>query len=246
MNERWKHLGRRVLRTGGGIFLGFLAAVLLFNLVIMPRFVRHGNEIEVPDLVGRPIAEAGARLAQAGLAVRDTLERPSATVRASYVLDQEPSGGSRIKPGRSVLLVVSRGMGERTVPDVAGQSKRYASLSLSQEGYELGDVVRVPSSTVPRDIVVASDPGAGETLSPGARVSLLVSNGPEREVWVMPELAGQDPELVADKLRFAGFPVVVEGADQQFRYVPLRIRGTYPPPGHTVAEGDTIRIYCRR
>jgi serine/threonine-protein kinase len=145
-----------------------------------------------------------------------------------------------------VLLVVSRGIGERAVPDVAGQNKHYARLVLSEEGYELGDVVRVPSTTVPRNIVVASDPGAGEILSPGSRVSLLVSNGPPRAVWVMPDLTGQDPTLVADKLRFAGFPVVVEGGDQPFRYAPQRIRGTYPPPGHPVAEGDTIRIYSRR
>jgi len=246
VNERYKTLALRILRTGSKVALGFLAAILLFNLVIMPRFVRHGNETEVPDLVGRSLPDAGSRLAQAGLAVRDTLERPSATVRPSYVLDQEPRGGSKVKPGRSVLLVVSRGVGERAVPDVTGQTKHYASLTLSQEGYEVGDVVRIPSSSVHRNVVMASDPGAGEVLAAGSRVSLLVSNGPERSVWVMPDLSGQDPDLVADKLRFAGFQVVKEGGEQPFRYAPERIRGTYPPPGQTLAEGDTIWIYVRR
>lgn len=245
MNERWKSLAIRGLRLGVKVGLGLVAAVLLFNIVIMPRFVRHGNEIEVPDLVDRPLSDAGNRLSQAGLAVRDTLERPSASVPPSYVIDQEPRGGAQVKPGRSVLLVVSRGIGDRTVPDVSGQTKRYASLALSEQGYEVGDVVRVPSSDVDRDVVMATDPAAGEILPAGARVSLLVSNGPERQRWVMPDLRGKELDIVVDKLRFGGFIVVVEGRDQFFRST-QRIRSTDPPPGAPVAEGDTIRVHLGR
>jgi beta-lactam-binding protein with PASTA domain len=236
------HLLRLVLPT----FLALLATVLLFNFLIMPRFVGHGSEVEVPDLTSRTLQDAGLRLAPLHLAIRDTIERESSSVPPGRIIDQDPRPGTHIKPQRSVLLVVSRGLGEQRVPAVKGQALRYARLTLNQEGYELGDVLRVPSVVTARDFVVASDPPEGDVLEHGGRVSLLVSDGPERKRWIMPDLEGRELQLTADKLRFAGFPVVVRESENRWRFGTRRVRATVPPPGAAVAEGDTIWLYGRR
>lgn len=249
MTDSGEHRFGGVLETGARwllryvlpVFLGFLAAAAVFNYVVMPRFVRHGQEIEVPEVAGRPLADARSILAGAHLAVRDTVNRTDPVVPRGEVLEQDPRGGSRVKPGRSIQLVVSVGRREEHLPAVAGQTLRFARLALGQDGYQLGDVLRVPSADVPRNLVVASDPSGGTEVTSGARVSLLVSDGPPAASWILPDLRGEELQLTADKLRFAGFKVVVENEDP-YSFAPRRIASTDPPAGSEVSRGDTIRL----
>ncbi len=225
------------------VLLGLVTALLLFNFLIMPRFVRHGHEIVVPDVLTLPLDDATALLAEVGLSVRDTLVQMSSRVPAGHVLDQIPPGNTPVKPERGLVLVVSGGRVEQRVPQLASQTLRFARLTLNSEGYELGDVLRVSSNRVPRNFVVASDPAPDAVASPGERVNLLVSDGPQKRLWVMPDLSGEGLQLTADRLNFAGFEAVIVNADRWFRSD--RIRATFPQPGTRAAEGDTIRLYGR-
>jgi beta-lactam-binding protein with PASTA domain len=118
-------------------------------------------------------------------------------------------------------------------------------LTVNEEGYELGDVLRVPSEKVARNFVVASDPPQHEIAVPGERIHLLVSDGPAKSLWVMPDLTGQELQLAADKLNFAGFVAVIADKESAWMLPRHRIRATLPRPGTRVAEGDTIRLYGR-
>ncbi len=223
------------------VFLALVAAVLVFNYLVMPRFVRHGEEVEVPDVTGRSLAEAENLLASAGLSVRDTTGRVNPIVPRGVVMEQDPRGDTPIKPDRDIGLVVSLGKREEQMPAISGQTLRFARLSLGQDGYQLGDVLRIPSRNVPRNFVVASDPPASTATVSGERVNLLVSDGPPARVWEMPDLRGQELRLTADKLRFAGFDVAVDD-ERPSAFGPRRILSTDPPAGSPVRTGDTIRL----
>ena len=220
---------------------GAILAVLAFNVVVMPMLVRQGQQVEVPKLEGLSIASAVEELAAAGLAVRDTLERPNDAVDAGLIMDQEPPSGSTVKPGRSVRLLVSRGGQKRQVPDLAGQTVRYARLSLGNAGYTLGNLVKVPSSRVQEGFVVASDPPPGTQLRPNQRVHVLVSSGPSRTPLALPDLRGRRISRVEEQLRAAGFKVQSqrEPASSTFREL-LRVVETDPGPGAKVYVGDRI------
>jgi serine/threonine-protein kinase len=236
---------RPIFARAGAVVLGGLIALLVFNHLVMPRFVRHGREIEVPDATGVPLGEAVRRLQAAGLAVRDTLLRTSSTVPEGRVFDQTPRAGLHVKPERGVLLIVSQGKVEQRVPDLAGQTLRFARLALSQDGYELGNVVRVPSGTVPANAVVASDPPSGDVLPAGERIHLLVSDGPEKPRWILPDLAGRDLDETADRLNAAGFTAIIREEGFGWFFGGNRVHRTEPPAGTQVAEGDTVRLFGR-
>jgi serine/threonine-protein kinase len=229
---------RRLLTALAGI----LAALVVVNSVLMPVFVRHGREVEIPAVTGKTLNQAVQALAGAHLTVRDTLERTSPTVPRGYVVDQRPRAKQRVKTDRGVLLVVSQGGIPTQVPDLAGQTLRFARLALGREGYDVGDVLRVPSSRFSRNFVIASDPPSSEMLGPGGHVHLLVSDGPERGVWVMPNLRGKDLDLTADRLNGAGFVTLV---DRSQSWNAELVYTSLPPPGALVAVGDTIRLYGR-
>ena len=230
----WLRWGMQLVQAG----LGLLAALLVFNFLVMPLFVQHGKEVSVPDLEGRRLEEAVAELAALGLSVRDTLARTNPAVPVGCIVEQVPRGGMTIKPERGVLLVVSSGRSRSSVPALAGQGQRFARIILGQEGYVLGAVLRHGSSRREKNDVIASDPPSGTVVPPGEQVSLLVSDGPAPALWIMPDLRGEGLRTTADRLRFAGFPVRLQEEDEGFRQG--RIRSTRPFPGSQVAAGDTI------
>ena len=231
---RW--LGRGVL-----VLLGAALAGAVFNFGVMPYLVRQDKHLEVPRLTGLTLDAAVTELTTAGLAVRDTVERNSASVPAGLVLDHEPPAGRAVKPGRTVRLILSRGGREVRVPELAGQTLRYARLTLGSAGYLLGDVIRVASATVPPNFVLATDPPATELLPPGRRVHVLVSSGSSAQVYSVPDLRGRRLNWVEEELRFTGFTVDVRrdptaGSFREF----LRVVETIPQPGHKIRQGDRI------
>lgn len=241
----WRTRLRRWALKAIPVVAAFVVAVAIMNSIVMPRFVRHGDEIEIPDVTRLNMAEAKERLGAVGLAVTDSVHQVSPTVPAGRILEQLPRPHTRVKPGRGVRVVLSRGRLEQRVPEISGQTLRYARIALSRDGYELGEVLRVPSERVARNFVMASEPPQDEVASPGERVNLLVSDGPARRTWVMPDLAGDELQLTADRLNFAGFVAVVDDEGSPWMLGRHRVRATVPPPGAVVAEGDTIRLVGR-
>ncbi len=239
-NTGWPRRLLRVLVVFVQLGIGVLGAVLVFNLLVMPLFVRHGNEIVVPELEGRSLDDVHVLLAEQGLAVRDTLVRTSPDILAGIVIEQLPRAGMSVKPERGVTLMVSSGRSRTRVPYLSGQTLRFARLVLAQEGYVLGDVIRLASEEVPRNTVVTSDPPRGTAHPGGQPVHLLVSDGAPQERWIMPDLRGKELLITADRLRFAGFPVNIREDEDSFGLGV--IRNTFPLPGSRVAAGDTIRL----
>lgn len=236
-----RRLGGFLLRKGLPVFLGLVAALGVFNVAVMPRFVGHGREVKMPDVRGKSRAEAEKILAGFSLSVRDTVVRVAHDLDRGAVIDQEPFPGAILKPDRGVRLVLSSGREALKVPRLAGQSLRFVRINLGEEGYRMGDVVRAPSSAVGRDFVIATDPPAGAPIESGQRIHLLVSDGAERRSWIMPDLRGEDLRLTADRLRFAGFNVVVEGEDP-YDIRSRRVISTDPRPGDPIPGGGTIRL----
>ena len=89
---------------------------------------------EVPDVVGRPIAEASNLLGQAGFAVNQTSE-PSNSVDEGVVIRTDPPAGSSQPKGTAVTVVVSSGPAESTVPSVIGLTEANAINTLNNAGF---------------------------------------------------------------------------------------------------------------
>jgi serine/threonine-protein kinase len=169
--------------------LGILAAVVLYNSVLMPRFVRTGAGVRVPDVRRLEVDQAESRLAASGLSARIASRRHSSDVEAGCVLAQDPAGGIPAKRGRQISLVVSLGKGGVRVPDLRGQGSRAAEMRLRDGGLELGRTVRAPSPER-AGTIIATSPGASAEVEPGARVDWLVSDGLRPQPLVMPRVSG--------------------------------------------------------
>ena len=235
-------LAGRLVGPAVSVILALGVTFAAFNWVIMPALVRHGKQVEVPDVRGLDLRAASGGLVEAQLAVRDTVGRNHPSIPAGHVIDQDPPAGRSVKPGRQILLMVSEGGRQRRVPAVVGQTLRYARLSLGNEGYQLGDVLRVPSTSVAADFLLASDPPESTNLNAGHTVDVLVSAGVAAEVWAMPDLRGRLLRRVEDELRFAGFTVTTRIRAPESYFGGLEVLATNPPAGTRVRPGDSIEL----
>lgn len=77
---------------------------------------------------------------------------------------------------------------EVAVPDLTGQTLADARAALNDQDLTTGEVRGLAHPTVPRGVVVAQSPLAGQRLGPGAAVRLAVSTGPA--TVVVPDLTG--------------------------------------------------------
>jgi serine/threonine-protein kinase len=220
--------------------LGALAGAALFQFAVMPLLVTHGGDVTVPDVVGMKVDEAERLLQGAGLAGVREAERVNREWPVHTVLEQDPPPGLRTVAGREIGLVVSLGRGEATIPDLVGESLRHAELVLVREGVGVGQLSYV-TSDVKAGHVVGMMPGPGARIPQGQPVDLLLSAGPRRAVYLLPDFSGADAEALARALRRLGFKVEV--------IYPLgavdargRVATQVPPPGHRVEPGDELKL----
>ena len=171
--------------------------------------VEQGAEVEitvssgavpviVPGVVGQSAGDAARLLQDRGFAP-ELQEVEGSTAPAGQVLRQEPSAGSEVAPGSSVMLYVAEGVQAVQVPDVAGMTLLRATQVLVQAGLQVSEeILEQPSDDVEKDLVIGTDPSPPALLLPDSQIVILVSLGSENAV--IPSLVGLTPETAAEQL----------------------------------------------
>ena len=132
----------------------------------------------------------------------------SDTVPQNQIYDQSPAGGTTVKVGSTVTLMISSGDDEDSdilMPGgLVGKSSSHADSILRGMGF-VPQISLQYDDEVEKDVVISTDPEEGEKLEPGQTVILTVSNGPEEEKVKVPTLTGLTLEEALKKLEDAGF-----------------------------------------
>jgi len=235
---------RKALRVLG--FLAYLVVVVLvFGLaayVSFNLFVRSGAT-RTPGLAGRSVDEARQLLRDQGLELRVEEDgRYDDQAPVDHVIQQNPTEGSLVKRGSTVVVVPSLGPQRIPVPQLKGQGVQSAQVLLAAAGLTLGRTVEVFDPTTDPGMVVAQEPAAGKTVAPGATIDLLLAHEGSAEAFVMPDLVYRDYELVRRFFEGHGFRL---GSVKYERYEGIRpgvILRQYPLAGHPLGRMDTISL----
>jgi serine/threonine-protein kinase len=229
--RRWRRFAWLLAQLALGVLLGSA----LFDRFLMPRVVGHGSDSVVPDIAGRNLAEARRQLAAAHLELGRVLEVPDATIPAGRIVRAEPPAKARVRRGRDVHVVVSRGTPERRVPDVTGLTIRHAGIELSQRGLRTGEIVELPSAEFGSGEILGTRPGPGDVPSASGKVDLLVSGGAPRLLYRMPELRGHTLDEAERVLSVVGVSITtVPGTGVIVRQ--------QPEPGQPIWSGSSVYV----
>lgn len=140
------------------------------------KVVEISPVVTVPNVIGRPEADARAALTAAGVVVAVTADS-STTVPVGVVITQAPLPGVRVAKGSTVKLVVSSGPALVSMPNLVGLPQAGAEASLKAAGLKLGVVSSQTSGTVSSGSVISQKPAQGQLVAAGSQVDLVISSG---------------------------------------------------------------------
>ena len=196
---------------------------------------RGPDRRNVPALNGLALADA-TRAVQAQGLTAGPVARAYSTVRAGSVISSDPPAGTRLRPGSSVSLVVSRGVQLLPVPDETGVAQDQAVRVLTAAGFT-ASVTTTFSDTVAKGLVVLQSPSGG-TAGKGSQVILQVSKGPD--VVTVPTVTDLTVDKAVAALQAQGLvarrSTVLPGG-------PRHVLAQSPRAGSRVRRGSTVTLY---
>ncbi len=215
------------------LFLALLALVIVSAALTM-KLVTWGRTVTVPDISGKDMATALVELKNSGLDIKVERQEHHPKVPAGYIITQSPLPGSSVKKGRDVLVIVSLGSEEVTVPELTGANVRRAMVQLKQVGLEPGEVLRVNYQAA-RDEIIMQQPEGSAVIQKGESVSLLVSDGPSPLKYIAPDLTGMALADAASVVKPMGVTIAATGTGRQ-------VVAQDPKAGYPVVQGSQVSV----
>jgi beta-lactam-binding protein with PASTA domain len=169
------------------------------------RFAIHGQEVQVPAVIG--LAPADAERAVAGLGLQIEVERQyySATIPAGRIMTQMPLAGTKVRRGWQLRVAQSIGPQRVSIPDVTRESERAAELNIRRRGLEVASTAEIQLPGIPADQVLAQSPPPNASQVAAPKTNLLISAAPDAPAFVLPNFVGQPLGSAARTLQDAGF-----------------------------------------
>jgi serine/threonine-protein kinase len=218
--------------------LGALLAVLVggFFLYDAVRNQLEGAEsVAVPYVVGLQQAQAVNLITDKGLVPR-VRRVPNSDVEEGFVFAQNPTEGTKVAKETTVLIDVSKGKPEVTVPSVVGQSVADAVEELTAAGLD-AQVVDVDSDKEP-GTVTGQAPSPGTVVVEGTQVRINVSRGPKPVT--VPNVIGFPYDQAAFELQRVGFGVARVDVDSEL--AKGIVVDQDPNGGSNSAKGSTVTL----
>ncbi|MFN8222843.1 MAG: Stk1 family PASTA domain-containing Ser/Thr kinase [Gaiellales bacterium] len=161
---------------------------------------------------------------------------PSTEVEKGYVIEQDPSPGTKLPKGSKVTLRVSTGKPEVNVPPLVGKNRDDAVKELTALGLD-SVVVEVNSSQAP-GTVTATDPTSGTVVLSGTKVRINVSKGVKQVA--VPSVVGQQVDVASAQLQTAGFNV--GRVDVESDRPAGEVVAQNPAGNSTAAKGSSVTL----
>jgi len=202
-----------------------LVVVALVSALTAMRFAIHGQEVEVPAIVGKTPAEAERAVAGLGLLIEVERQYYSPQIPEGRIMTQMPPPGTKVRRGWQVRVARSLGPQRVVIPDVTKQSERAAEWNIQRRGLEVASTAEMQLRGTPADKVLAQSPPANASQVEAPRTSLLVTVAADPPAYVMPSFVGQPLGTASRALQDAGFK--------------LANVSMAPPPADAAATGAT-------
>ena len=181
---------------------GGAAGIFIIDKMIMPGIVHTDRQVVVvPSLVNLQWEKARQRLFDVGLRLQVRGRQYDEKIPRDFVLSQQPSAEEKVKKGRMVTVVLSKGSETGVVPDVRKLIERKAVLELRKQGFIVGKRKHDFSDSLEKDMVMQMSPAQGSSISKEMPVDLVISDGVKPTHADMPNLIGES--LLDAKRHFA-------------------------------------------
>lgn len=192
-----------------------LGAFIVFLLAFVWAFLSFGNfwsnaTVDVPNVVGKQVTVAKHILEDNHLRV-SVSEVSNPDVPAGQVILQSPEANEQVKEQRTVHLVVSKGVGDITMPDITGMTIDQARSRLKNLGLVIGKISAGTDDSKEDGVILMQSPPGDSKVTKGATVDVTVNRVKSKKVE-LPNLVGMTVKDAKDALASLGLNATISGA----------------------------------
>ena len=233
------------IALAAGAVLLFVCLVFFFLWrIIGAGLFTPADRYDVPNLIGKnyeEVADDQELLGRFTLVQGETVADES---DPGTIIDQEPKAEDQVGEGVTQITVTVSGGPEIIVMiDLTNMEYQEAYQALR----EMGLKPKVPTYEYDEEIqenhIISTAPLEGAVLTPGTEVELVVSRGPEKHSFAMPDLTGMTLEIAQSTIRTYNLGDggrVEEVYDDE---VPAgQVVSQYPTEGTQVTEGTAVNL----
>ena len=189
INKNYYIIGLNILSA---IVLIVILAFITLNCI--EKYTLHDEVISVPSFKGMlpHEAEKYAENSQLNIKIADSLYASEA--EPGSIIDQDPVAGSKVKRGRSISLTINTVEEEKIpMPSLKNVALRQSMNKLKSLGFRIGKITYEPSEYA--NLVLGythhdDTLEAGDMLSKGSVINLILGTGSAQERVTIPDVRG--------------------------------------------------------
>lgn len=222
------------------IVLGFV--LLLSVNQIMNALLHSRPEVVIPNIEGKSLIDSLKIVSDLDLTLKQDATEFDESLPAGTIIRQAPPPDMKVRTGRAVRVVVSKGGEAVFVPLVLGKGLAEAQSALAVDGLQLGSVKEVFSTDVSAGEIVSQSVSSGTVVTRGALVDIQISKGPPLDgAPIVPDFVGQRIGNARDWADGVGVQIQLK-EDPKAAGVAGSVVKQIPSSGQTIQPGGVLKI----
>lgn len=224
-----------------------VVAIVIFLITLLNGgFFQKEKLVPVPALLGKEFAQLTE---YPGLEIKKE-EVYDETIKAGFIIHQEPQAGIEVVEGTLVVVKVSLGPVPEviTMQNLAGETQNRATDVLNGLNLNLQfEILEEYDDTVEAGSVIRTDPAEGTELTAGQRITLWISKGEEIKTIQMPNLREGAKDVATNILNNQKLKLDIryeEVFDDQV--VAGYVVRTSPDKGEELKTGQVVTLYISK
>ena len=224
-----------------------VVAIVIFLITLLNGgFFQKEKLVPVPALLGKEFAQLTE---YPGLEIKKE-EVYDETIKAGFIIHQEPQAGIEVVEGTLVVVKVSLGPVPEviTMQNLAGETQNRATDVLNGLNLNLQfEILEEYDDTVEAGSVIRTDPAEGTELTAGQRITLWISKGEEIKTIQMPNLREGAKDVATNILNNQKLKLDIryeEVFDDQV--VAGYVVRTSPGKGEELKTGQVVTLYISK
>lgn len=230
-----------------GLWLGVLTGAIIISIfvyigykIVIPTILPEKVEFTVGDYVGKDFTMVRDELNKNSIEAKEEKHVFSDTTEKGIIVSQSVAPDMTLKPGSTIEFVISDGKELITIPDISLKESRVAEQNLKDLKLET-TIIQEYDDKVATGLIIRTDPGAAEQVTPGTVVTLVESLGPELKQVEVPSLTGLT-RADAEKLILDSKLAIGKISPPDIVSDTALIIEQYPPAKTVVNEGTAVDV----
>ena len=230
-----------------GIASALVIAIIVLAIIFVPRlFKSTGEEIEVPNFVGKTIEQVEASESYEKFKITWEYQE-SKEFERGVICEQSQKAGKSVKKNAKIILYVSMGETTVKVPDVTLKTVSYATNELKAKGFTT--IIKETShDEIGAGLVIKTEPSVNSYAAENAEITVYVSTGKATKMVNIPNVVGLSKERAKADIEDEGLICEIEerdltSSDKFYEKGYVIAQDPDANSSEKVAEGTTVKIY---